>query len=206
MSTSLPRTIQDLEAKERYAARHRSSWLHSRRMRVLCIVGILFMGTLALMLHFGDPTQVPGFKRLRNQDDGAAVAAMDAEDNNAVVAHDNVVKDETPSNMSPLALELTTIVAQHPLTVFSKTYCPYSRKAKEILDEYELENPYHVVEVDLRDDALDVKHALGEWTGRDTFPNVFLGGESIGGASELIKLHQSGELRRMLEDNDLFPY
>lgn len=103
----------------------------------------------------------------------------------------------------------------------------YSRKAKEILDEYELENPYHVVEVDLRgmylsliyicrykllisyyyiDDALDVKHALGEWTGRDTFPNVFLAGESIGGASELIKLHQSGELRRMLEDNDLFPY
>lgn len=56
------------------------------------------------------------------------------------------------------------------------------------------------------DDALDVKHALGEWTGRDTFPNVFLGGESIGGANELIKLHQSGELRRMLEDNDLFPY
>lgn len=124
MSTSLPRTIQDLEAKERYAARQRSSWLHSRRMRVLCIVGILFTGTLALMLHFGDPTQVPGFKRLRTQDDGAAVAAMDAEDNNAVVAHDNVVKDETPSNMSPLALELTTIVAQHPLTVFSKTYCP----------------------------------------------------------------------------------
>lgn len=26
----------------------------------------------------------------------------------------------------------------------------YSRKAKEILDEYELESPYHVVEVDLR--------------------------------------------------------
>lgn len=124
MSTSLPHTIQDLEAKERYAARQRSSWLQSRRTRVLCVVGILFMGTLALMLHFGNPTQVPGFKRLRHQDDGAAVAAMDIEDNNAVVAHENVVQDETSSNLSPLALELTTIVAQHPLTVFSKTYCP----------------------------------------------------------------------------------
>ncbi|KAI9495656.1 thioredoxin-like protein, partial [Zychaea mexicana] len=87
----------------------------------------------------------------------------------------------------------------HPLTVFSKTYCPYSRKAKAILNEYPLKVPYYVVEVDLRADAVEVKRVLGENTGRDTFPNVFVNGQSIGGATELGRFDRSGRLKEILE-------
>ncbi|KAI8142317.1 hypothetical protein BJV82DRAFT_517124 [Fennellomyces sp. T-0311] len=90
-------------------------------------------------------------------------------------------------------------------SLFALTRTPkrYSRKAKEILNEYDLKTPYFVVEVDLREDAMDVKRVLGEKTGRDTFPNVFVHGTSIGGANELGRFHRSGRLREILVENKL---
>lgn len=53
------------------------------------------------------------------------------------------------------------------------------------------------------DDAAQVKQLLGELTGRDTFPNVFVNGFSIGGANELGHMHKNGRLREILKDNHL---
>lgn len=52
-------------------------------------------------------------------------------------------------------------------------------------------------------DAADIKQALAELTGRDTFPNVFVRGRSLGGANELGRLHASGRLKEILRDNGL---
>ncbi|KAI9269009.1 thioredoxin-like protein [Phascolomyces articulosus] len=194
MST-LPQSIQDIEAKERFASGQRRQGLRfSLRGRVLICVGILMLTTVLLMVHFGDPSKIPSFsfrKSLSNtdMDQGAAVAAMD--------------NDIPLPQQQSLEAELESILRAHPLTVFSKTYCPYSRKAKEILNEYPLRIPYYVVEVDLRPDALDVKRLLGEKTGRDTFPNVFVNGGSIGGATELGRFDRSGRLEEILKENNL---
>lgn len=88
------------------------------------------------------------------------------------------------------------------------------------MSEYLLKTPFHVVEVDLRcksaflvkvtpdnnspeADAADVKQILGDLTGRYTFPNVFVNGQSIGGADEVTRLHRTGELRELLVKNKL---
>lgn len=89
--------------------------------------------------------------------------------------------------------------AQTPLVVFSKTYCPYSKRAKELLASYDLFPPPKVIEVDLRDDGDLIKVILTRLTSRSTFPNAILKGNSIGGSDDLQSLHRSGQLRALLE-------
>ncbi|KAJ7152635.1 thioredoxin-like protein [Mycena crocata] len=86
-----------------------------------------------------------------------------------------------------------------PLVVFSKSYCPYSQRAKSLLATYDLTPAPKIIEVDLRDDATEVKHVLTRLTSHATFPNVVIRGESVGGSDALQALHEDGSLRRMLE-------
>ncbi|KAJ7028492.1 thioredoxin-like protein [Mycena alexandri] len=88
---------------------------------------------------------------------------------------------------------------RYPLIVFSKTYCPYSKRAKALLASYDLSPPPKIIEVDLRDDATQVKHVLTRLTRHATFPNVIIRGKSIGGSDQLQALHADKTLRRMLE-------
>ncbi|EIW83202.1 thioredoxin-like protein [Coniophora puteana RWD-64-598 SS2] len=87
-----------------------------------------------------------------------------------------------------------------PLIVFSKTYCPYSRRAKALLASYNLSPAATIVEVDLRDDGDLIKHILTRLTGRGTFPNAILNGVSIGGSDDLHSLHAQGRLQEIIEN------
>jgi len=87
-----------------------------------------------------------------------------------------------------------------PLVVFSKTYCPFSRRAKALLASYNLSPAATIVEVDLRDDGDLIKHILTRLTGRGTFPNAILNGVSIGGSDDLHSLHAQGHLQETLEN------
>jgi len=91
----------------------------------------------------------------------------------------------------------------HPLVIFSKTYCPYSRKAKELISTYNVDPPPHIIEVDERVDGDRVKTLLTRLTGRSTFPNVILDGKSIGGSDELRQLEADGLLGEKLEESGL---
>lgn len=48
------------------------------------------------------------------------------------------------------------------------------------------------------DDADILKAVLGRLTNHHTFPNVFIDGKSFGGADDLTKLHEDGELVQLL--------
>ncbi|CAO3689685.1 unnamed protein product [Rhizopus stolonifer] len=98
--------------------------------------------------------------------------------------------------------ELLNDIEQHPLIVYSKTYCPYSQRAKKILKTYQLK-PFKIVEVDLRDDDYQVKMALKEISDRETFPNIFIQGKTIGGCDDLERLHETGELKNVFMENHL---
>ncbi|KZV88350.1 glutaredoxin [Exidia glandulosa HHB12029] len=89
----------------------------------------------------------------------------------------------------------------HPVVVFSKTYCPYSRRAKDLLASFKLDPPPLVFELDTREDGKAIQDALHRLTGRATVPNVIVGpaGESIGGSDDLAALHAAGELLPVLE-------
>ncbi|KAJ2009357.1 hypothetical protein GGI04_000524 [Coemansia thaxteri] len=93
------------------------------------------------------------------------------------------------------------LVKRNRVMLFSKTYCPYSRRAKRLLAEYKSKHglDFSVLEVDLEADPMEVKAALGKVSGLLTFPNVFIDGLSIGGSDDLQAKHESGELARLLK-------
>jgi len=93
-----------------------------------------------------------------------------------------------------------------PLVVFSKSYCPYSRRAKNLIQTYALDPPPRIIEVDLRGDGDLLKVILTRLTKHSTFPNIILRGRTIGGADDLQGLHDEGKLRGLFEDSGLSVY
>ncbi|EFJ22817.1 hypothetical protein SELMODRAFT_104174 [Selaginella moellendorffii] len=71
------------------------------------------------------------------------------------------------------------IVAHNPLVVFSKTYCPFCVKVKELFSSIGAQPK--VVELDSEADGADLQAALAEWTGQRSVPSVFVGGKHVGG-------------------------
>ncbi|TRM70205.1 thioredoxin-like protein [Schizophyllum amplum] len=126
--------------------------------------------------------------------------------------HPHTLGHTDPTEPLPLAVyagdeevdweeEAADLDERTPVVIFSKTYCPYSKRAKKLLTKkYELSPPPSIVEVDLRDDGVQIKQLLGRLTGRATFPNVIVRGRSIGGSDDVQKLHRDGELRALLEE------
>ncbi|GAA5983906.1 hypothetical protein JCM10908_005969 [Rhodotorula pacifica] len=80
--------------------------------------------------------------------------------------------------------------------VFSKSYCPYCRRAKQLLDS--LDEKYDVYELDQMDEGSDWQAYLGSKTGQSTVPSIFINGEFIGGCSDLESKHRSGDLKKLL--------
>ncbi|KAF1791511.1 Glutaredoxin subgroup [Phytophthora cactorum] len=91
-------------------------------------------------------------------------------------------------------------ISSTPVVVYSKSYCPYCAKTKTLLTQ--LGAKYDVVELDQIAGGSEQQDALEQITGQSTVPNVFVGGKSIGGNSDVQKLHKAGNLEPLLEQND----
>jgi thioredoxin reductase (NADPH) len=93
---------------------------------------------------------------------------------------------------------IQSIVHQYPVVVFSKQWCPYCRKALEALSLAGIKEP-HVIDLSQYSNTQDIQSTLQQLTGRRTVPNVFVGGTSIGGGDETVRLQQSGKLIPILK-------
>ncbi|CAH1405647.1 unnamed protein product [Nezara viridula] len=82
------------------------------------------------------------------------------------------------------------------VVIFSKTYCPYCKMAKEVFEK--LQHAFTAIELDKRDDGDTIQDVLGEITGARTVPRVFVNGEFVGGGSDVKALYEAGKLERML--------
>ncbi|KAJ5772850.1 hypothetical protein N7457_007746 [Penicillium paradoxum] len=95
--------------------------------------------------------------------------------------------------------ELNAILKRSPIIIFSKSYCPYSKKAKSILlGHYSIQPLPFVVELDQHPLGPYLQALLAEKTGRRTVPNILINGKSIGGGDDIAALEQSGELASTL--------
>ncbi|KAJ5350777.1 hypothetical protein N7541_008504 [Penicillium brevicompactum] len=95
--------------------------------------------------------------------------------------------------------ELNDILKRAPVIVFSKSYCPHSKRAKNILlGHYAIKPEPFVVELDLHPLGPFLQALLGQKTGRRTVPNVLVSGKSIGGGDDIAALDQSDELASTL--------
>ncbi|CAL0305099.1 unnamed protein product [Lupinus luteus] len=90
------------------------------------------------------------------------------------------------------------IASSYPVVVFSKTYCGYCKRVKDLL--IQLGASYKVIELDEESDGGDIQVALAEWTGLRTVPNVFIGGKHIGGCDTVLEKHQAGQLVPLLNE------
>jgi glutaredoxin 3 len=96
--------------------------------------------------------------------------------------------------MAKLAREgFTKDGPMNDVKMYTTRVCPYCIAAKRLLKAREV--PFE--EIDVSGD--DAKRAwLVEATGRRTVPQIFIGGEAIGGYDELAALDKSGQLSAKL--------
>ncbi|KDP46838.1 hypothetical protein JCGZ_24047 [Jatropha curcas] len=87
-------------------------------------------------------------------------------------------------------------ISSHKIVIFSKSYCPYCKRAKAVFKE--LNKVPHVVELDERDDGQNIQDALSKVVGRRTVPQVFIDGKHIGGSDDTVEAYTSGELAKLL--------
>ncbi|RMZ92427.1 hypothetical protein DV736_g309, partial [Chaetothyriales sp. CBS 134916] len=98
--------------------------------------------------------------------------------------------------------ELQSILKKAPIIIFSKSYCPYSRRAKQVLlHDYDIVPKPYIVELDQLTDRTPpttmgrkIQDLLKSLTGRSTVPNIMIASQSLGGSDEIVDLHNQGKL------------
>lgn len=97
--------------------------------------------------------------------------------------------------------QVDAYIKQNPVVMFSFSKCPFCIKAKKELTE--LGANYFAVELDQMDkEGLQIRAELADRTKRTSMPNIFIGGQSVGGCNDgpgIMTLKKQGELTPMLE-------
>jgi glutaredoxin 3 len=57
---------------------------------------------------------------------------------------------------------------------------------------------FEAIEINSKPNCSEIQNALGQLTGAQTVPRVFVDGKFIGGGTDVKKLYESGELAKML--------
>jgi len=100
-------------------------------------------------------------------------------------------------NRADVRAEIDDIIAQHPVVMFRYSLSLFSIQADEVLRREGVD--FFTVEVDKKKNFSRIVAELARMTGRTSMPNIFIGGESIGGTNDgtpgLIPLLQRGELK-----------
>ncbi|KAH0830881.1 glutaredoxin [Fonsecaea monophora] len=85
--------------------------------------------------------------------------------------------------MSAAKQKAQQIIDENAVVVFSKSYCPYCRATKSLLNGAHAK--YYLLELDEVDDGAAIQDALEEITGQRSVPNIFIDHKHIGGNSDL---------------------
>ncbi|KAG7194768.1 glutaredoxin [Scheffersomyces spartinae] len=86
-----------------------------------------------------------------------------------------------------------------PVFVASKTYCPYCKAAKATLGQMIPNLDDYIIELDTDSDGEEIQEYLRELTGQRTVPNIMVGGEHLGGNSDIQALNLKGSLKTKIK-------
>jgi monothiol glutaredoxin len=100
------------------------------------------------------------------------------------------------NNRQTLVKEVQAAIVQHAVVVVGMRMNPMPTKARKLLNAAGVAHEY--LEYGNYLSQWRARNALKMWTGWPTFPMVFVRGSLVGGASDLQKLIQSGELQTLL--------
>jgi len=106
------------------------------------------------------------------------------------------IRDVVANRHADIVHNVQAAAGSNPVLVVGMRQNPFVRKARRLLDGAGV--PYQYLEYGSYVSLWRKRNALKMWSGWPTFPMVFVKGVLIGGAEELAKLVESGELKRAL--------
>lgn len=105
------------------------------------------------------------------------------------------IRTTVADNHADVVAEVKAAIAANPVVIVGMRQNPFPRKARKILDDAGI--PHAYLEYGSYLSGWKRRTALKMWTGWPTFPMIFVQGVLIGGASDLRRLVQNGELSGM---------
>lgn len=84
---------------------------------------------------------------------------------------------------------------QPEIIIYTKDYCPYCVRAKNLLDSKRLEYK----EIDITTNESLQQEMLSRSHGRKTVPQIFIGDHHVGGCDDLYALEGARELDKLLK-------
>jgi glutaredoxin-related protein len=106
------------------------------------------------------------------------------------------IREFVAGNNADIVAEVQKTIGEHAVVVVGMAQNPVPKKARRALDAQGI--AYQYLEYGSYLSDWRRRNALKMWSGWPTFPMIFVKGVLIGGASDLNKLIESGELARML--------
>ncbi|KAF3689428.1 Thioredoxin reductase 3 [Channa argus] len=112
---------------------------------------------------------------------------------------------ENDTGKNELKSRIQQLIDSNPVVVFSKSYCPFCLKVKDLFKELKVE--CSVVELDLIENGTNYQEMLLEMTGQKTVPNVFINKKHVGGCDKTMQAHKDGSLQQLLnKENEVYDY
>ena len=84
------------------------------------------------------------------------------------------------------------------ITIYTKDYCPYCTKAKNLLKRKGHEQ---ITEIDITHDEALQNEMIEKSGGRRSVPQIFIGNKHVGGCDDLYALDAAGKLNELLAAN-----
>ena len=106
------------------------------------------------------------------------------------------IRDKIANLNADIVHNVQAAAGSNPVLVVGMFGNPHCRRARAALVAAGV--PHHYLEYGSYLSAWRQRNALKMWTGWPTFPMVFVKGSLVGGASDLQRLVDSGELKRLL--------
>ena len=106
------------------------------------------------------------------------------------------VRDAVAASHADIVREVEAAISANPVVVVGMAQNPFPRKARRLLDAKGI--AYQYLEYGSYLGGWRRRNALKMWSGWPTMPMVFVKGVLVGGANDLQRLIESGELGRML--------
>ena len=104
------------------------------------------------------------------------------------------IREKITTRNADIVQEVKDAIAANDVVVVGMGLNPFPRKARELLDAAGI--PYKYLGYGSYLEGWRRRNALKMWTGWPTFPMVFVKGVLVGGANDLAKLIEAGELKR----------
>ena len=107
------------------------------------------------------------------------------------------IRARVAQHQADIVLSVQRAVAEHAVVVVGMGQNPFPKRARRALDAAGI--AHHDIDHGNYFSGWRERSALKFWSGWPTFPMVFVRGSLVGGANDLIKLIDSGELKQLLD-------